>query len=456
MIDEASVPRADVIKTENLAKMLPITAKIDDSDIHEKHLWIGGVNVSKLPKTTASPLYIMDEEHIRTRLSEYRDGMAAAFPESRVCYATKAFGCFAMTHIVEEEGCWMLVCSGGELAAALAAGFPAERICMHGNNKSEEEIVEALMAGIGRFIIDNVGEIAKLDINADLFDAKPEVLVRVNPGIEAETHSYIQTANEDSKFGINIATGEALEAIKAVLEADNLVLKGITTHIGSQIFDLEPFAKQAEATIGFCAKVREETGFTATEIDLGGGLGIAYTSEDEPASIADYTACIGKAVRDACEAHDFPLPLVSVQPGRSIVGNAGVTCYRAGVIKEIPGVRTYVSVDGGMSDNIRTALYGSKYEAMVANKGYFPRITTATICGKHCESGDILIKDAKIQPVEEGDVICVFATGAYCFSMASNYNSVPRPGVAFVRDGKYRIVVRPQTYEDLMQYEVEE
>ncbi len=451
---EIAPEHGDNIKTEELGAVLPLTANIDDSDIHEKHLWIGGVNASKLPKSTSSPLFIMDEEHIHARLAEYREGMAAQFERSRVSYAAKAFICKAMCKIVEEEGCNLLVCSGGELAIALAAGFPAERIVMHGNNKSEEELQEALTEGVGRIVIDSCAEVGRIDLLAELFDCKPKVMLRVRPGVHADTHSYIQTGEEDSKFGVSISNGEAMDAIKMILDSDNMEFVGFMSHIGSQIFDLEPYDKEIDVLVDFACKVRDELGYTADEIDLGGGLGIAYTKDDEPTSITDFTKRIGAHMKEKCEQAGFPMPLVAVEPGRSIVANAGVTCYKVGTVKQIPGIRTYAAVDGGMSDNIRPALYGSKYEAIVANKGFYPRTDVVTIVGKHCETGDTLIKDASIQPVEEGDIIAIFGTGAYCYTMSSNYNSITRPAVAFVRDGKYRIVVRAQTYDDLLACDV--
>ncbi len=452
---EAAPKQGDGIKAEALERVWPITSKVDDSDIHEKHLWVGGVNVSKLPKTTTSPLFIYDEEHIRTRLREYRDGMAAHTDRFRISYAAKAFFCKAMSAIVEEEGCNLLVCSGGEIAIAEAAGFPMERIVFHGNNKSEDEIAMAIMNGVGIIIVDNLDEITKIDLNADLFDAKPRVMIRLRAGIHADTHTYLQTADEDSKFGISIASGEAMEATKAVLDSEHIELAGFMAHIGSQIFNLEPYEKEVEVVMDFANKVREELGYTADEIDLGGGLGIAYTKDEEPPSIEHYTKLICDKMKGYCEQIGFPMPLVALEPGRSIVGNAGVTCYRAGAPKTIEGVRTFVPVDGGMSDNIRTALYGAEYEAIVANKAFYPRTDVYTIVGKHCESGDVLIENASLQPCEEGDTICIFATGAYCYSMSSNYNSATKPAVAFVKDGKYRTVLRAQTYEDLMSCEVE-
>ncbi len=457
MSEHAAAPtQGDGIKAEELSNVWPLTAKIDASDIHEKHLWIGGVNASKLPKTTSSPLFIMDEEHLHNRLAQYRDCMAKEFSKSRVSYAAKAFICKAMVKIVDEEGCNLLVCSGGELAIALAAGFPAERIVMHGNNKSKVEIEEALMAGVGRIIIDSISEVGEIDILAELFDCEPEVMIRLRPGVHADTHSYIQTGEEDSKFGVSISNGEAMEAIRAILDSDNLKLKGFMSHIGSQIFNLESYDKEIDVLLDFACKVRDELGYIAEEIDLGGGLGIAYCKDDQPPTIEEFTQRIGAYMNKKCEALNFPMPLVAVEPGRSIVANAGVTCYKVGAVKEIPGIRTYAVVDGGMSDNIRPALYGSKYEAIVANKGFYPRTDVVTIVGKHCESGDTLITNASIQPVEEGDIITIFATGAYCYTMSSNYNSITRPGVAFVRDGKFRIVVRPQTYDDLMACDVDE
>ncbi len=455
MTNEPAPEKGDGITAEQLSNVWPMTAKIDDSDIHEKHLWVGGVNVAKLPRTTTSPLYIMDEEALHAKLREYKEGMERNFARSRVEYSAKAFTCKAMDEIVDQEGCHILVCSGGELAIALAAGFPPERIVMHGNNKSEQEIQEALMAGIGMMIVDSSEEIELLDMNADLFDIDLDVMLRIRPGIHADTHSYIQTGNEDSKFGVGIHDPEAIEAVKQILGSERLKLKGFMAHIGSQIFDIEPYGKEIEVLIDFCRKVQEETGYTADEIDLGGGLGVAYTKDDEPTSISDYCDYIGKKTKEYCAEVNYPEPLVAVEPGRSIVANAGITCYTAGPVKTTP-IRKFVPVDGGMSDNIRPALYGAKYEAMVANKGMYPRTDVYTIVGKHCESGDTLIENASLQPVEAGDIITIFATGAYCYTMSSNYNSVTRPGVAFVKDRKYRIVVRPQTYDDLLECDVDE
>ena len=455
-----SVPapeHGDNIKVEDLIKVVgPLTAKVDDSDLHEKHLWVGGVNVAKLPKMTSSPLYIMDEEHIRVNLRAWRDSMNAQFDRNRVAYAFKAFTCMEMARIVAEEGVSLLVCSGGELAIALAADFPADRIVMHGNNKSDDEIQEAILNGVGRIVVDNMQEVGKLEMYADLFDEEPELLVRIKPGVVADTHTYVQTGEEDSKFGCSIANGDAAEVTKAILESEHLQLKGFAAHIGSQIFNVDPFDLEIDAVLDFACKIREETGFVADEIDLGGGLGVAYTKDDVPTPVEEFAARIGAHMKEACEKRDFPMPLVAVQPGRSIVANAGITCYRATTIKEVPGVRTFVAVDGGMSDNIRTALYGSKYEAIVANKAGYPRTDVATIVGKHCESGDTLVENASIQPLEENDTICIFGTGAYCYTMSSNYNSVCKPGVTFVKDGKYRRVIRPQEIEDILALEVDE
>ncbi|MGI6220805.1 MAG: diaminopimelate decarboxylase [Coriobacteriales bacterium] len=457
-ISAAPAPEhGDNMKVEDLIKVVgPLTAKVDDSDLHEKHLWVGGVNVAKLPKMTSSPLFIMDEEHIRVSLRSWRDAMNSQFERNRVAYAFKAFTCKEMARIVEEEGVSLLVCSGGELAIALAADFPADRIVMHGNNKSDDEIQEAILNGIGRIVVDNLQEVGKIEMYADLFDEEPEVLLRVKPGIEAGTHTYVQTGDEDSKFGCSIANGEAEEVAKAILDSEHLQLKGFAAHIGSQIFNIEPFDLEIDALLDFACKIREETGFTADEIDLGGGLGAAYTKDDAPTPVEEFAIRIGAYMKEACAKRNFPMPLTAVQPGRAIVANAGITCYRATTIKKVAGDRTLIAVDGGMSDNIRTALYGSKYEAIVANKAGYPRTDVATIVGKHCESGDILVRDASIQPLEENDTICIFGTGAYCYTMSSNYNSVCKPGVTFVKDGKYRRVIRPQEIEDILALEVDE
>jgi diaminopimelate decarboxylase len=372
-----------------------------------------------------------------------------------VVYAGKAFICKAMCRLVAEEGCYLDVSSGGELAIALAAGFPAQRIVAHGNNKTISELTECITSGVGRIVADSFEELARIDRLAQKRNTTQSVLIRVTPGIVAETHEYMQTGSEDSKFGFGLRDGLALEAVRKAIALEGVDFKGLHMHIGSQIFALNSYAKAIEVIVHFMEEVRAETGCVVAELDMGGGLGIAYGVPDEPATIKQYGKVVIDDIKEHCEQHGLPVPRILVEPGRSIVANAGVTLYTVGTIKHIPDVRTYVAVDGGMTDNIRTALYDAHYEPTIANKAACPRDTVVTIAGKHCESGDVIVVDTPLQQAEDGDVLCVFATGAYCQSMASNYNKQVRPGVVFVRDGSARLVVRRETYDDLMRCDVE-
>ena len=456
MSENVDIYEADGLTTLELDQVLPLTASVDTSKDPAGHLCIGGVDLCDLAKEYGTPLYVMDEQHIRTRLREYQDGLSSEVENVRVCYAIKSFACTRIAKIVDEEGCCMLVASGGELALALKAGFPADRIIMHGSNKSRQEIQEALEAGISRVVADSFFDIDNIEEIAASLGKSAQVLLRIRPGIVADTHSYIQTAQEDSKFGVSVASGEAMRAIKHILECPHIQLMGFQAHIGSQIFRLVGFDKEIESVMDFALWVREETGFEAKEIDLGGGLGIAYTLNDRRTPVYDFTSRVARKLRDICAANDFPMPLLAVEPGRSISGSAGVTIYTTGAIKEIPGIRTIVSVDGGMSDNIRSCLYGAKYEAVLANKAAQERTSLMTIAGKHCESGDILIDRASLQEVEPGDILCIFSTGAYCYTMSSNYNLICKPAVVFVKDGKASLAIRRQTYDDLFICEVED
>jgi diaminopimelate decarboxylase len=376
--------------------------------------------------------------------------MRSEFAQSRVVYAAKAFMCKYMCKIIADEGAWLLAASGGELAIALASGFPASKITMHGNNKTLQEIEEALDVGVGRIAVDNILELETINKLAKKRGLTQSVLLRIKPGVVADTHDFIITGAEDSKFGMGISDGSAMEAVKLSKKLKHIDVKGLHVHIGSQIFELSSFEETVKVTFDFLENVRSETGITFDEIDFGGGLGIAYTKDENPPAIDLLSKRLAKSVKAECERIGYPLPLVAVEPGRSIVANAGVTLYTVGNKKQLKNVRTFVSVDGGMSDNIRTALYDSKYEAIVANKADAERNEIVTIVGKHCESGDVLVYDASIQSVDVGDIICIFGTGAYNYSMASNYNKQVRPAVFFVADGKAIKALRRETYEDLM------
>jgi len=429
----------------DLLSVLPMTAEIRDG-----HLWIGGIDTVKLAQEAGTAIYVMDEATIRHRLSEYIKWTRYHWPEVDVVYAGKAFMSLGMLRIVAEEGCCLDVSSGGELAYAVRAGFPMERVYVHGNNKTLPELIECLEAGVGWIVVDNFEEMERLSALAVERGLIQKVLVRVTPGVAADTHDFIMTGAEDSKFGFGLNQGLAMQAVKTAIELPGLDFGGLHMHIGSQIFALHSFAKAIEVIVEFMCEIQAETGVTVELLDVGGGLGVAYGVPDEPSTIEEFGKVIVDGIKEECEKHGIPTPRMAVEPGRSIVANAGVTLYTVGSVKEIPGIRTYVAVDGGMSDNIRTSLYGAHYETLIANKADEPRKMIATVAGKHCESGDIVVNDAQLQCPEVGDVLCVCATGAYCQSMSSNYNKQVRPGVVFVRDGGWRWSVRRETYDDLM------
>ncbi len=455
MAGKPATPRPPAVPDQataaDLVSVLPMTAEVCDG-----HLCVGGVDMVALAREAGTALYVMDEAHIRSQLREYVRWTTYHHKEVDVVYAGKAFMSLAMVRLVAEEGCCLDVSSGGELAYALRAGFPMDRIYVHGNNKTPQELAECLQAGVGRIVVDSFEEMERLSAMAAERGVVQRVLIRLTPGIKADTHSFIQTGAEDSKFGFGMAEGLAMRALERALELPGLDLAGLHMHIGSQIFALHSFTKAIEVVVHFMDAVRTKTGFTVLELDTGGGLGIAYGLPDQPSTVKDYGKVIVDGIKEHVEAHGLPVPRIGVEPGRSIVANAGVTLYTVGTIKEIPGIRTYVAVDGGMSDNIRTSLYDAHYEALIANKADKPRAMVATVAGKHCESGDIVVTDAPLQRVEVDDVLCVCATGAYCESMSSNYNKQVRPGVVFVKDGTWRFVVRRETYEDLLRREVAE
>jgi diaminopimelate decarboxylase len=429
----------------DLASVLPMTAEVRDG-----HLWVGGVDLVALAAEAGTALYVMDEATIRNRLREYVQWTRYHWPDVDVVYAGKAFLSLDMVRIVAEEDCCLLCASGGELAYAARAGLPMERVQVHGNNKTPAELAECLDAGVGRIVVDNFEEMERLSALASARGATQRVLIRVTPGVEADTHDFIMTGAEDSKFGFGLNQGLAMEAVKRAIALPGIEFEGLHMHIGSQIFALHSFAAAIEVIVAFMREIENETGEPVRMLDVGGGLGVAYGAPDEPSTVKDFGKVVVDGIKEECEKHGLAVPRMAVEPGRSIVANAGVTLYTVGSVKEIPGVRTYVAVDGGMSDNIRTSLYDAHYEAIIANKADRPREMVATIAGKHCESGDIVVRDAPLQCPEVGDVVCVCATGAYCQSMSSNYNKQVRPGVVFVADGQWRWSVRRETYDDLM------
>lgn len=413
------------------------------------HLEVGGCDTLELAKEFGTPLYVFDEDLIRQNCRDYQDGFAAAYPSARVAYASKAFLTAAMAALVAEEGLDLDAVSAGEIYTALRGGLPAERILFHGNNKTPDELRFALEAGVGRYVVDNLYELELLEDLAGRLHKQARILLRVTPGIEAHTHEYIRTGQVDSKFGLVIENGQALAAVRLALQQRHLELVGVQCHIGSQVFELEPFAETARVMLRFLADVRRETGRVLSELDLGGGLGSRYTASDDPPSIADFAQQLTAAVREAAAGEEYPLPALLLEPGRSIVAEAGTTLYTVGSIKDIPGIRTYLAVDGGMGDNPRPALYGALYEAAIAGRMRAPATTRVAVAGRFCESGDMLIQDIALASPRPGDILAVFTTGAYNYSMASNYNRVARPAVVFVRGGHADLVVRRETYEDM-------
>jgi len=419
------------------------------------HLEIGGCDTVELVKEFGTPLYVMDENRIRENCRSYLNSLRSLYENSEVIYAGKAFLTMEMCKIIEEEGLCLDVVSGGELYTAIKAQFPANRIYFHGNNKSYDELKMAIEYDVGRIIVDNFYELELLrDLTKKYPGKKIKILLRLTPGIEAHTHDYIKTGQLDSKFGFGMENGHAVMAVESVLNIKGLWLMGFHCHIGSQIFEDEPFKDAAQIMIKFAKTVSEKYGFNTKEIDFGGGFGIKYQETDRPLPVKEYIHALVSSVNEYCQKYDLLLPKLSIEPGRAIVGEAGTTLYTIGAIKYIPGVRKYVSVDGGMSDNIRPALYGAEYSAVIANKAASPNEEKVSIAGKCCESGDMLIWDINLPKIEPGDILAVFSTGAYHYSMASNYNMIPKPAVVFVKNNTARLVVRRQTFEDLLRNEV--
>ena len=445
-----SLPASDRTKqpdnrtTMELGAVLPRTAEVRDD-----HLFIGDVDMVDLAHELGTALYVFDEEDLVSRMRAYITEFRSRYENSDIIYASKAFLNKEVLRIAAREGLCLDVSGGGELACAQMVGFPMERVFVHGNNKTPQELEEAISAGVGRIVVDSRIELARVSKIAGELGVTQDICMRITPGVEADTHEYIRTGCEDSKFGFTMLEDFAYTCVGTALETPNVRLVGLHCHIGSQIFALHSFAEAAQVMVDFMARIRDGYGHTIEELDLGGGLGIAYTTADKPSSIAEFAEVTCSSVREACAAHDLPLPRLLVEPGRSLVANAGVTLYTVGILKTLPNIRKYVAIDGGMSDNIRTALYHAEYEPTIANKAGQPREEIVTLCGKHCESGDAVVIDMSLQKADIGDVVCVFGTGAYNMTMASNYNGQPRPAVVFVKDGEARITTRPETYDDL-------
>lgn len=415
----------------------------------EGHLTVAGCDAVELAHRFGTPLYVLDELAVRRRCRAYRRELAAWGADHGVIYASKAFMAKGICRLMDQEGMHLDVVSGGELFTALSAAFPPERIFFHGNNKTPEEITYALEVGIGRFVVDNPAELELLDELAAHRGVRAAALLRITPGIEAHTHEYVRTGSIDSKFGFTLTTGEAMAGVRRALELAHVELKGLHCHIGSQILETEPFALAARVMVDLLDQVRRETGVCLGEVDLGGGLGIRYTAEDRPPTVADFAAATAGTVRRRAEELGLRPPRVLVEPGRSIVGEAGVTLYTVGSAKEVPGVRYYLGVDGGMGDNPRPALYGAVYRGLLADRPLAAPEGTVTVAGHCCESGDVLIRDLPLPHARRGEILAVLATGAYNYSMASNYNRFPRPAAVLVREGQAKLLIRRETYQDV-------
>ena len=416
-------------------------------------LMLGGVDVRDLAAEFGTPIYVCDEEDVRSRCREYLDAFGP--DDGRVFYAAKAFCSRAVLRWVSSEGLGIDVCTGGELEVALSAGVPPEQITMHGNNKTLDELSRAVSAGVGHIVADSFEEIARLAYLTEDATAKPNVLVRVTTGVEAHTHEFMATAHDDQKFGFSLASGAADEAVRRVIACPGLSFAGLHSHIGSQIFDTAGFEVAAHRVVGLAARIRDEHGIEIAELDLGGGFGIAYTEEDDAPEVKELAQSLRDIVDGQCQAAGLARPRLTVEPGRGIVGPSTVSLYTVGTVKDVDGLRTYVSVDGGMSDNIRTALYDASYACALASRASAAPPMLSRVVGRHCESGDIVVRHAYLpSDLAPGDLLAVPATGAYCRSLASNYNHVSRPAVVAVGAGAARTIVRRETLDDLLSLDV--
>ncbi|KGM98129.1 diaminopimelate decarboxylase [Clostridium novyi A str. 4552] len=424
-------------------------------EVIDNELYIGGVSTRQLTNEFKTPLYVMDEELIRENCRRYCKNFKGNNEVNKVAYAGKAFLTIAMCQLINEEGMCLDVVSGGELYTAYKSNFPMEKIYFHGNNKTLEEIDMGVNLGVGRFVADNFYEIQNINKIAKKYNKVQKILLRITPGIEAHTHDYIKTGQIDSKFGFTLLQDQTLKAVEMANDFSNIEFVGFHCHIGSQIFEIEPYRDEVRIMLSLIKEVNEKLGCTIKELDLGGGFGIYYGKGDSPKKIEEFCSAILEEAIKVSKELNIELPSLVIEPGRSIVGNAGTTLYTVGSIKEIPEIRKYVSVDGGMTDNIRPALYRASYECLVANKVKVASKEKVTISGKCCESGDILLENVKVSHAESGDILAVLTTGAYGYSMASNYNKIPRSAVVFVNKGRSKLICKRQSYEDLISGELE-
>lgn len=421
--------------------------------VKNNELYIGEVSCSELAKEYGTPLYVIDEKLVRENCRKYYENFQAKNGINRVAYAGKAFLPVAMCQIVKEEGLSLDVVSGGELYTAHKAQFPMENVLFHGNNKTLDEIKMGIDFGVGRFVVDNFYEIEVINEMAKEVNTIQKVFLRITPGIEAHTHEYIKTGQIDSKFGFTLSNGDALQAVHDAIQFENIELAGLHAHIGSQIFEINPYIEEVDTMLEFIKQIKDDLGFQIKELDLGGGFGIYYREGDKPKKAEEFCSQILEEANRKSNELGIELPKLIIEPGRSIVGNTGTTIYTIGSIKNIPGVRKYISVDGGMSDNIRPSLYNAEYECVVANK-FDSTKEKVTISGKCCESGDILLSDVNISEAESGDLLAVATTGAYGYSMSSNYNKIPRPAVVLVKDGNSKLICKRESYEDIVMNEL--
>lgn len=419
------------------------------------HFTAGGVDTVELAKKYGTPLYVLNEDDIRKHCRRFKEAINECYDGNGLpLYASKAFSCKEMYRIANDEGIGIDVVSGGELYTALSVGFPSERIFFHGNNKSYDEIEYAVKSNVGHIVVDNLFELEMIDSIASKEQKTVKILLRIKPGVDAHTHDFIRTGQIDSKFGFALETGEAQNAVQKALEYKNIELCGMHCHIGSQIFETEPFFEAARIMMGLLVDIKAKFGIELKELNLGGGFGVRYKSGDKPVTFREYIVGVSKEIKKICSENNFTVPRIYIEPGRGIVAPGSLTLYTVGNIKTIPDIRTYVSVDGGMPDNPRYIMYGADYEAVIANKAEEKRDFCATIAGKCCESGDLIQENAMIQKPTPGDIMAVLATGAYNYSMASNYNRIPRPAVVMIKDGESRVVVKRESYEDIIKNDI--
>ncbi len=428
--------------------LFPLTAEVNS----QGHLVIGGCDSLKLAAEFGTPLYVFDEFSLRSKCAEFKSEFGKHYPDTKVIYAAKAFISTSLAKLFSEEGLGLDVVSAGELHIARAAGFPLDRVYQHGNNKSAEELKLALKWRVGRIVVDNFGELRMLDEIAGAQGLKPDILLRLSPGVDPHTHKYIATGAIDSKFGFPMLKGG--EAVSQAIRAPNLNLIGLHFHIGSLIHEVEPYQQAIERVLQFAREMNAEHGFELKELNIGGGFAIQYTRDAPAPPVSAYAEAVAARIKDRCQGLELKLPQLIVEPGRAIVGQAGVALYTVGAIKDIPGIRRYVSVDGGMGDNIRPALYEAKYEAVVANNMVEKEAGEVTISGKFCESGDILIRDISLPGLVTGDIVALPSCGAYCLPLASNYNASLKPAVVMVREAKARLMRRRETFADLTRCDI--